>query len=191
VFAAVTENAIVGTSVTPLVARSRLALASAAADIQAIAGGRIVLGVGGSTRRMNLEFFPWSNVCATGSSWSRRPVTRTAACVIDIWHIERVGRSPEELARTPLDRIVGVELNAAAATVVGSLYEDTVHRRGYCGEGELDLENVVAALRAAGWTGPWGVEILSEGHRALDVRTAAARAFNSGRDLLDRAPATL
>jgi sugar phosphate isomerase/epimerase len=84
-----------------------------------------------------------------------------------------------------------VELNAAAATVVGSLYEDTAHRRGYCGEGELDLENVVAALRAAGWTGPWGVEILSEGHRVLDARTAAARAFNSGRDLLDRAPATL
>jgi alkanesulfonate monooxygenase SsuD/methylene tetrahydromethanopterin reductase-like flavin-dependent oxidoreductase (luciferase family) len=36
-FAAVTDNAIVGTSVTPLFARSPLALASAAADIQAIA----------------------------------------------------------------------------------------------------------------------------------------------------------
>jgi alkanesulfonate monooxygenase SsuD/methylene tetrahydromethanopterin reductase-like flavin-dependent oxidoreductase (luciferase family) len=52
-FAAVSENSIVGTSVTPLFARSPLALASAAADIQAIAGGRFVLGVGSSTRRMN------------------------------------------------------------------------------------------------------------------------------------------
>ena len=48
-FAAVAETSIVGTSVTPLFARSPLALASAAADVQAIAGGRFVLGVGRST----------------------------------------------------------------------------------------------------------------------------------------------
>ena len=36
-FAAVSGNAIVGTSVTPLFARSPLALAAAAADVQAIA----------------------------------------------------------------------------------------------------------------------------------------------------------
>ncbi|ART67423.1 hypothetical protein BTO20_01380 [Mycobacterium dioxanotrophicus] len=56
-FAAATENAIVGTSVTPLFARSPLALASAAADIQAIADGRFVLGVGSSTRRMNQDWY--------------------------------------------------------------------------------------------------------------------------------------
>lgn len=56
-FAAVTENAIVGTSVTPLFARAPLALASAAADIQAIAAGRFVLGVGSSTRRMNQDWY--------------------------------------------------------------------------------------------------------------------------------------
>lgn len=56
-FAAVTDNAIVGTSVTPLFARAPLALASAAADIQAIAGGRFVLGVGSSTRRMNQDWY--------------------------------------------------------------------------------------------------------------------------------------
>jgi alkanesulfonate monooxygenase SsuD/methylene tetrahydromethanopterin reductase-like flavin-dependent oxidoreductase (luciferase family) len=56
-FAAVTQTAIIGTSVTPLFARSPLALASAAADIQAIAGGRFVLGVGSSTRRMNQDWY--------------------------------------------------------------------------------------------------------------------------------------
>jgi alkanesulfonate monooxygenase SsuD/methylene tetrahydromethanopterin reductase-like flavin-dependent oxidoreductase (luciferase family) len=56
-FAAVCENSIVGTSVTPLFARSPLALASAAADVQAIAGGRFVLGVGSSTRRMNQDWY--------------------------------------------------------------------------------------------------------------------------------------
>jgi alkanesulfonate monooxygenase SsuD/methylene tetrahydromethanopterin reductase-like flavin-dependent oxidoreductase (luciferase family) len=56
-FAAVSERSIVGTSVTPLFARSALALASAASDIQAIAGGRFVLGVGSSTRRMNQDWY--------------------------------------------------------------------------------------------------------------------------------------
>ena len=56
-FAAVTENAIVGTSVTPLFARSPLALASSAADIQGIAEGRFILGLGSSTRRMNQDWY--------------------------------------------------------------------------------------------------------------------------------------
>jgi alkanesulfonate monooxygenase SsuD/methylene tetrahydromethanopterin reductase-like flavin-dependent oxidoreductase (luciferase family) len=56
-FAAVSETSLVGTSVTPLFARSPLALASAAADVQAIAGGRFVLGVGSSTRRMNQDWY--------------------------------------------------------------------------------------------------------------------------------------
>jgi alkanesulfonate monooxygenase SsuD/methylene tetrahydromethanopterin reductase-like flavin-dependent oxidoreductase (luciferase family) len=56
-FAAVSETSIVGTSVTPLFARSPLALASAASDVQAIAGGRFVLGVGSSTRRMNQDWY--------------------------------------------------------------------------------------------------------------------------------------
>lgn len=56
-FAAASERAIVGTNVTPLFARSALALASAASDIQAIAEGRFVLGVGSSTRRMNQDWY--------------------------------------------------------------------------------------------------------------------------------------
>jgi len=56
-FAAVAETAIVGTSVTPLFARAPLALAAAAADIAAIAGGRFILGVGSSTRRMNQDWY--------------------------------------------------------------------------------------------------------------------------------------
>ena len=56
-FAAVSQTAIVGTSVTPLFARAPLALAAAAADVQGIAGGRFVLGVGSSTRRMNQDWY--------------------------------------------------------------------------------------------------------------------------------------
>jgi alkanesulfonate monooxygenase SsuD/methylene tetrahydromethanopterin reductase-like flavin-dependent oxidoreductase (luciferase family) len=56
-FAVVTESAIIGTSITPLFARAPLALAAAAADVQAMASGRFVLGVGSSTWRMNRDWF--------------------------------------------------------------------------------------------------------------------------------------
>jgi alkanesulfonate monooxygenase SsuD/methylene tetrahydromethanopterin reductase-like flavin-dependent oxidoreductase (luciferase family) len=56
-FAAATESVRVGTSVTPLFARAPLALASAALDIQMVSGGRFVLGVGTSTRRMNQDWY--------------------------------------------------------------------------------------------------------------------------------------
>ena len=68
--------------------------------------------------------------------------------------------------------------------VVGTLFEDTVHRRRYCGEGTFDLTGIIAALRTAGWTGPWGVEILSEEHRSLPVREALGRAAESARNIL-------
>lgn len=56
-YAAATRSILVGTSVTPLFARSPLALAAAALDIQLISGGRFILGVGSSTRRMNKDWY--------------------------------------------------------------------------------------------------------------------------------------
>lgn len=78
-----------------------------------------------------------------------------------------------------------MELNDADADVVGTLFEDTVDRRRYCGEGSFDLAGTITALRAVGWTGPWGVEILSTEHRRLDVRRAAAHAAATARRLLE------
>ena len=85
----------------------------------------------------------------------------------------------------PLHRIVGVELNDADPQVVGTLFEDTVHRRRYCGQGTFDVKGIITALRTAGWTRPWGVEILSDEHRSVPVREALDRAANSARQQLE------
>ena len=103
-----------------------------------------------------------------------------------VWHIERANTPPSDLASVPLRRIIGVELNDADSNVVGTLFEDTVHRRRYCGEGAFDLDGIITALRTAGWTGPWGVEILSVEYRALPVQEALRRAADSARNQLKR-----
>jgi sugar phosphate isomerase/epimerase len=80
----------------------------------------------------------------------------------------------------PSHRIIGVELSDADAEVKGTMFEDTANRRRYCGEDAFDLSGDITALHQAGWAGPWGIEILSEQHRRLDVRTAPARAYTTG-----------
>ncbi len=96
-----------------------------------------------------------------------------AGVVIDTWHIARANTPASALATVPQHRIIGVELNDADPEVVGTLFEDTVHRRRYRGEGSLDLVVMVAALRTAGWTGPLGVEILCDEHHAMTVEAAS------------------
>jgi sugar phosphate isomerase/epimerase len=68
--------------------------------------------------------------------------------------------------------IFAVELDDAAPDVVGTLFEDTVDNRLFCGEGCFDLTGLVAVLRDLGFDGPWGVEILSTSYRKLPVADA-------------------
>ena len=49
----------------------------------------------------------------------------------------------------------------------------------------FDLTGMITALRAAGWNGRWGVEMLSVEHRALPVGEALHRAAVCTRLLLD------
>ena len=137
--------------------------------------------------RLGIEFFPWSNIKTLHDGMALVEDARhdTAGVVIDVWHIERAHTPVGDLASVPLRRIVGVELNDADPQVVGTLFDDTVHRRRYCGEGSFDLAGIINALRTAGWTGPWGVEILSEEHRSLPVQEALGRAASSARRQLE------
>lgn len=139
--------------------------------------------------RLGIEFFPWSNIrnLHEGLRLVEDAGHDAAGVVIDVWHIHRARTAVTDLASVPVHRIIGVELNDADAHVVGTLLEDTVHRRRYCGEGVFDLTGMITALRTAGWNGPWGVEILSDEHRALPVREALERAAVSARRQLERA----
>jgi sugar phosphate isomerase/epimerase len=99
-------------------------------------------------------------------------------------HIARANTPTSDLSTVPLHRIIGVELNDADPEVVGTLFEDTVHRRRYCGEGSFALTGMVAALRTAGWDGPCGVEIVSDEHLAMTVGAALTRPADSARRVL-------
>ncbi|MDI2035619.1 sugar phosphate isomerase/epimerase family protein [Paenarthrobacter nitroguajacolicus] len=97
--------------------------------------------------------------------------------IIDYWHIFRNGTSLDDVARKlTAEQIFGVELNDADATVRGTLFEDTRDNRRYCGEGDQDVTGFIRTLQGLGFQGPWGVEMLSNEHRALPLREALEKA---------------
>jgi sugar phosphate isomerase/epimerase len=137
--------------------------------------------------RLGIEPLPWANLKTVhdGLRLVEAAGHPAGGLIIDVWHTERAHTPPADLADVPGARIVGVELNDADSQVIGTLFEDTVHRRRLCGEGSFDLTGIIAALRTAGFRGPWGVEILSDTHRALPVREAAAAAIRTAARLVN------
>lgn len=112
--------------------------------------------------------------------------------IVDYWHVFRAGTSLEEFAEAvPVQTIFGVELSDAPEDVVGTLFEDTRNRRTLIGEGAQDVAGFIRTLRELGYTGPWGVEIISDEHRARPLEEALELARSSTLQTFARADAQL
>jgi sugar phosphate isomerase/epimerase len=125
--------------------------------------------------RVAIETMPFSAIATvpTGAEIVAAADHPGAGLLVDAWHVFRAGTTLAELRTAlPPEMIFGVELDDAAPDVVGTLFEDTVERRLFCGDGSFDLTGLVAVLRELGFDGPWGVEILSTSYRALPVEQA-------------------
>jgi sugar phosphate isomerase/epimerase len=99
--------------------------------------------------------------------------------MIDLWHMVKLGISYEDIARIPSRFLLGIEINDGTLQCPWSLHEDTINYRRLCGEGEFDVKGFVSRMLQAGYTGPWGIEVLSKEHRKLSLEEAATRAFNT------------
>ena len=104
---------------------------------------------------------------------------KNGGVMIDLWHVVKLGISYEEVARIPKQYLLGVELNDGTLKCPWSLHEDTVNHRRFVGEGEFDVKGFVKCLLNAGYTGPFGVEVLSKELRQKSLEEAATSAFNT------------
>lgn len=102
-----------------------------------------------------------------------------AGMFLDIWHIGRMKVPFTALQTLPKKWIFGVEVNDAMQECVGSLIDDTINNRRFVGEGELGSVKFIETLKGMGYEGPWGVEIISHEMRALPVREALRRAYET------------
>ena len=132
--------------------------------------------------RVALEPLPFGLVASMpqGAELIRAVGHPAAGLLVDFWHVFRAGTSLPELIDS-LDPafVFGIELCDARSKVVGTLFEDTRDRRTLVGEGDQDVVGFIRAIREVGYTGPWGVEILSSEHRQLPLMEALRAAYDT------------
>jgi sugar phosphate isomerase/epimerase len=137
--------------------------------------------------RVAIETMPFSAISTVpiGAEIIAAAGHPAAGLLVDAWHVFRADTSLDDIRAALLpEMIFGVELDDAAPEVVGTLFEDTVNNRLFCGDGSFDLAGLVATLRDLDFGGPWGVEILSRSYRALPVGDALKQAAESALTLL-------
>jgi sugar phosphate isomerase/epimerase len=134
-----------------------------------------------------LEFMPFSGVPDVHAAYE----IVTAAgepngkLLVDTWHVARAGTPLEDIAQLPGELIAHVEIDDALAEPVGDPWTDTIHHRLLPGEGELDVIGFLSAIRATGYRGPVGVEVISETHRRLPLRAAAESTYRTAIRVLE------
>ncbi|MGA8150129.1 MAG: sugar phosphate isomerase/epimerase [Terriglobales bacterium] len=104
---------------------------------------------------------------------------KNGGIVLDLWHLVKLKIPYEEVGRIPLQYLISVELNDGTFEAPWSLHEDTVNHRRLCGEGEFDVRGFIDCVQKAGYTGPWGIEVLSEELRKKPLDELTMRSFNS------------
>jgi sugar phosphate isomerase/epimerase len=103
---------------------------------------------------------------------------------IDTWHMAKLGITPEALRVAPARHLGWVELSDGQWEDMDDPVDETINHRELPGEGEFPIREYVAAVRAAGYPGPWGVEVLSEKLRALPIEAIFDRAYTTSAEQL-------
>src|SRR3984957_2707194 len=110
---------------------------------------------------------------------ARAGAPKNLGLAIDTWHMSKLGIAPETLAAVDARKIAWVELSDGHFHNLDDfVYEVTCDRR-LPGEGEFDIPGYVTALQAAGYDGPWGVEVLSVDLRSLPFEENFQRAYDT------------
>jgi sugar phosphate isomerase/epimerase len=100
---------------------------------------------------------------------------------IDTWHMAKLGITPDDLRRIPLEYLSWVELSDGQLADMEDRVDETVNHRRLPGEGEFDIPGYVQACRAAGYEQPWGIEVLSAALRELPIEQQFDRAYETTR----------
>jgi sugar phosphate isomerase/epimerase len=98
---------------------------------------------------------------------------------IDTWHMSKLGIAPDDLRRIPLEYMAWVELSDGLLEDMDDAVDETVNHRALPGEGEFDLRAYVGACKDHGYTGPWGVEVLSDELRNNPIDVIFRRAYDT------------
>jgi 3-dehydroshikimate dehydratase len=107
---------------------------------------------------------------------------------LDSFHILSRGSDPAGIREIPGGKLFFLQL-ADAPRLAMDVLQWSRHHRCFPGQGGFDLTGFMAHVRAAGYAGPWSLEVFNDVFRAADPRRMAVDAMRSLRLLEDALPA--
>ncbi len=107
---------------------------------------------------------------------------------LDSFHILSRGSDPAGIREIPGERLFFLQL-ADAPRLAMDVLQWSRHHRCFPGQGGFDLAAFMAHVRAAGYAGPWSLEVFNDVFRAADPRRMAVDAMRSLRLLEAELPA--
>ncbi len=118
-----------------------------------------------------------------GSLDAARSVVRGAGAAngglaLDLWHVVDLGVSMAAIRELPAGTVVAAEVSDGERSP-GPGVRRSLRDRRLPGDGDFDIAGFVAAVRATGFHGPWGVELLSAGIGDVGPDELARRAYRS------------
>jgi sugar phosphate isomerase/epimerase len=108
---------------------------------------------------------------------------------IDTWHMSKLGIAPDDLRAIPREYLSWIELSDGRFEDMPDLIHETTQHRRLPGEGEFDIRGYVEVCRDIGYSGPWGVEVLSEELRNSSMEDIFRRAYETTASQLKPVPA--
>jgi sugar phosphate isomerase/epimerase len=99
--------------------------------------------------------------------------------VIDTWHMSKLGITPDDLRRIPLEYLSWIELSDGQVKDMDDPVMETTQHRRLPGEGEFEIRGYVEVCRELGYPGPWGVEVLSKALDELPMEEIFKRSYET------------
>ncbi len=93
--------------------------------------------------------------------------------VIDFWHLYVSGHQPQDIAKLDKDQIIGVHICDGRLPHPGELWDELIQRDYAVGEGDIDVQAWVNAVKATGFDGQWSLELVSPRHWEDDLLDTA------------------
>lgn len=94
---------------------------------------------------------------------------KNVGMVIDFWHLYAAGSSPEEVAQMDKELIYGVHFCDGRLPKSGEPWDQMVLRNYMPGEGDIDIQAYVDAVKATGYDGMWSAELFSPDRWEYDL----------------------
>lgn len=97
---------------------------------------------------------------------------------IDLWHVVDLNVSLAAIRKLPAGTVLAAEVSdGEQRPVLGA--RRSLRDRRLPGDGDFDIAGFVSAVRAVGFDGPWGVELLSAAIGDMGPAELARRAYRS------------